>query len=161
MRYALALAVVLVGCTNTTVIYVVPDSGVPSDAGVDLGPVVDAGQDAGVDLGPACECSAGACCDGCRLRPSSYACAVQQPSRWGCSGKSVCSGYGLLIDIIYADRMCTGWSAACDGLWVNETPTSHNCDSDEGFPPYARCDMPPDGGLPVCVTGPSCYATTP
>lgn len=129
-----------------------------AEAGVDAGP--DAGPDAAVDAGPVCECSSGPCCDGCHYRPSSYICQGYTVTAVDCVGKSVCTAYGLIIQTVEAQRQCTGWKATCDGLWVNEVVSYVNCDSDRGFPPYARCVV--DGPTAAhCATGPNCTTETP
>jgi hypothetical protein len=148
-RYLLALLfVVLAACDSTTIVHVVPDAGLETDTGVDLGPLdsgTDAGFDAGVDAGPTdagvdlgtpdtghpCECSAGPCCDGCRVRPSTYQCVTNGPVRSACTMGAglppLCSGT-TRITITNGDRWCDGVRPDCRGRidTTNATPRSVN-----------------------------------
>jgi hypothetical protein len=157
MRAIVLALALLAGCTTENVYYLGIDAGT-GDSGT---APIDAGQDAGVDSGPACECSSGACCDGCHLRPTGYICAPHVLTQSGCSGKSSCQNKGLVLELYYADRTCTGFSPNCDGYYANDTVDFIDCDVTQGYPYAARCEMPTDGGLPYCTHGPTCTTESP
>jgi hypothetical protein len=174
MRSALLLLTLLVTACTSSEKSPDPDGGV--DAGRDSGAAVDAGHDAttpgdagydagqtpdaGQDAGPTCVCASGACCDGCNLRPSIYACAVDAVEYTTCVGQSVCPAYGLTFRTRRGDRHCSGSSTACDGLWMNTHSVDVDCDSSQGFPMYARC-VDPAAAEAYCAHGPNCTTESP
>jgi hypothetical protein len=171
MRSALLLLVLSVAACTSSNPSTNPDGG--HDAGYDAGTFdagrdagsSDAGQDAGAsdaghDSGPACACATGACCDGCNLRPTTYACAVDAVEYTTCVGQSVCPAYGLTFRTRRGDRHCSGGSTSCDGLWMNTHSVDVDCDSSQGFPSFPRCVDPPSTDA-YCAKGPNCTTETP
>lgn len=83
------------------------------DAGFDAGQ--DAGTDAGQDAGPSCECSGGACCDGCHFLPTSTVCSSVSAHAYPdyCTFVS-----GSTREYLGLDETITrcGSSGACDGV---------------------------------------------
>lgn len=174
MRYIAFAALVLAACSSSPVdpqIDAGQDSGVSSDAGQDAGADsgfdagIDAGQDAGTDGGfdaaPACQCASGACCDGCYFRPNTYVCRDNVLYSTSCIGSSVCPGKGLTFRSQYDSRYCNGYSSDCGGTTFNDNTVDVNCDSSQGYPTYARCEQPADGGAAYCTWGPNCTTESP
>lgn len=156
MRYLLAALMIASGCSG-------PSTANTSDMGADSGPFVpadagsDAGQDTGVDSGAACECSSGPCCDGCHLRPATYACSVVITS--GCTGNSLCQGRGRVAEVGTDTVYCTGLSESCAATAIT-TITTTDCRVPDGvnYLTYGRCDPT---GVAHCVDGPDCASTFP
>jgi hypothetical protein len=99
--------------------------GEASTGGAGTGGDATGGQGTG---GQACECSTGACCDGCRLLPvwtycgdyvSSTTCSLTKSSQ--CIEKSV----RILRE--WQHVYCSGSSAACDGPWIWWKTVSVEC----------------------------------
>ena len=82
-----------------------------------------------------CECTAGACCDGCNYLPENTICATDANQEYGCpDGTSP----GDDIGVHFQDQLCSGASASCDGGYGNWKP----------WYPYADC-----GPTETCVPG--------
>lgn len=95
-----------------------------------------------------CECSSGACCDGCDYRPSSHVC---RPSTGFCD----------------PEELCTGSSATCpaDAFLPDGTVCgSQNCDSNDGcdasgiYYDYSDCSLLCNGG--ACDSSCACSSFT-
>ena len=152
MRLA-PLLILLASCTVHETVYVYPDSGHDSgqdagtDAAMDIG--TDVARDIGTDTAPPCECSSGACCDGCYFRPSTYACITNDVVSAVCesstSGNGTCGTSKWRIKETFGDRFCNGWSASCSGTIVPRATAaiiSRPCSPDLATQ-YWRCiDVP-------------------
>lgn len=79
--------------------------------------------------GAPCDCTSGECCDGCHFRPSSHVCDPGVDESYGCIG----SGCGSDVSVSVRDRLCSGFSAGCDGgysAW-SSAELYAECSSDE------------------------------
>ena len=77
-----------------------------------------------------CECTSGACCDGCDYRPSSYVCSSQYETDYGCPWGTNC---GNDVGVRYNQRYCSGTSSSCSGTisdWTSWS-TADYCASTE------------------------------
>lgn len=88
----------------------------------------------GACVGTACECSSGACCDGCHFRAATFKCIDNGPVSATCSGMDVygglCSGLHRVTHQL-GDRWCTGASSTCSGTIVtNPSTVSYPCEPD-------------------------------
>ncbi len=129
------------------------------DAGHDAG-TTDAGHDAGYDAGPTCECSAGACCDGCHFRGTNYVCDADAVQFTTCTSASICMPYGNAVRTVRGDRHCVVGSTACTGTWTDTHYVDVDCSSSQGFPTYSRCVDPAIGDA-YCTWGPNCATEHP
>lgn len=117
-RYAFAALLFAVACDAA----LVPNDDGGQDSGQDSS-VADSGRDAATEAGPSCECTSGACCDGCHVMASGAQC-----------GPGV-HDVGCTADMTTAQdatwhQTCDGASATgCGGAWVFDPATiqSQNC----------------------------------
>lgn len=91
---------------------------------------------------PPCECTSGPCCDGCRILPPGWECAVQEygcPSGFGC---------GSPVAARVVRRSCSGASAECDGpdVETDQWEVVTACGATESCVP----------GEALCVASPAC-----
>jgi uncharacterized protein (TIGR02145 family) len=97
-----------------------------------------------------CDCTSGACCDGCNYRPSSYVCDSTYQTDYGCPWGTGC---GDDVGVRYKTRKCSGSSSSCNGTisaWGSystydncaSTETCTNNDSSCNYTP--SCDTPPN-----------------
>lgn len=89
-----------------------------------------------------CECSEGACCDGCHLRPVGTVCEPMRVIESTCSGVAGLCGGTTRVTERHAEVQCSGISSACDGA-ATELPASTSYQCGDG----ASCR---DGVCEVC-----------
>ncbi len=170
-RYLFALLAFVVACADAPAMQVDSDAHVETvDSGrrVDSGHApdagtVDAGEDAGSDAGELdagtpledagampdaapCECTSGACCDGCHIRPSTWQCVANGPVSATCVAGAgtapLCPGTSR-IKLTYGDRWCDGIRADCRGRidTSNASPASvsDRCTYDDALYNVVSC----------------------
>ncbi len=110
-----------------------------------------------------CDCTEGACCDGCYFRPSYWTCEEDETVENRCNG----GGCGAGVEERRLSRMCSGKSAECDGEeswtpWSLRTDCGDEaiCEEGEGGPVCVRCDHGCEEGKCVeAVCEPECTGT--
>lgn len=82
-----------------------------------------------------CQCTSGACCDGCSYRSSSYKCQQDVTTDYECVAGFNC---GQDVYVRHQDRYCSGSSAGCDGSlqWstfavYDDCTTAEKCANDD------------------------------
>ncbi len=86
-----------------------------------------------------CACSAGACCDGCNYRSSSYSCSTS--TEYGCPWGTSC---GADVGYRSVTQYCSGSSSSCNGSTSNGSwNVQASCSTSQ------TCSA----GNPSCVTG--------
>ncbi|NJK32359.1 MAG: hypothetical protein HC927_08095 [Deltaproteobacteria bacterium] len=77
-----------------------------------------------------CECTDGACCDGCDFRPANYVCEASAETQYGCPNGT---DPGDDVSKRTRDRYCSGNSASCSGGFGSWSAWSviDSCSNDE------------------------------
>jgi hypothetical protein len=112
-----------------------------------------------------CDCTSGACCDGCNYRPSSYVCDSTYQTDYGCPWGTGC---GDDVGVRYKTRKCSGSSSSCNGTisaWGSystydncaSTETCTNNDSSCNYTPSCNCDCTSGACCDGCNYRPSSY----
>ncbi len=94
---------------------------------------------------PACECSTGACCDGCHARPNWYSCGTYLLHTASCVHPTPGSGYQISKAIMrqYGDLFCDGESTGECSRWIDTIYVGDNCPEDNWC-------LSPIGKQPYC-----------
>ena len=125
-----------------------------------------------IQLSECCDCTTGACCDGCNYRPSSYVCDTWTEYDYRCTGTAC--GNDAQNQSRTNTQKCTGSSASCSGSITYGTwsswSTTENCASTEkcatdnssyAYCYYAsECDTPTTYTLSVNSSGASGVSIT-